>query len=399
MCPFDRISLEDVVSLKRDASHAPWLHRLEPNRSNIAQHASTIASATLNAMHSRVRSGLTISLALCAILGCATPGPPKPPSLNLPEPTRDLTATRIGNTVELRFTVPSRSTDKLPLRGANLQARFCRSLEAQPCQTLPATIVPLDPESSRHNSFTWTDTLPADLAAGNPRLLRYTVEILNVSGHSAGRSEPAFTAAGSAPPAITDLNAEGSRLGILLRWDAASAQGSEIVLQRQKLADVSMVQLAAPAGSISTSLLDTSAKLDTPYRYTATRSRTVRFGERSVELRSSPSTSVDLTLKAIYPPLAPSGLTAAPFTSAQNEAFAVDLIWQPVDDSGQIVPLAGYNVYRAAGDISTRLNDSPVVLPAFHDGTAVFGVNYRYRVTAVDAKGNESASVSVVVGP
>ena len=351
-------------------------------------------------MDSRFRSGLTGSLALCAVLGCATPGPPKPPSLNLPEPTRDLTAMRIGNTVELRFTVPSRSTDKLPLRGPSLAARFCRSVDAQPCQTLPSTLVPLDTQSSRHTNFTWTDTLPTDLLQGNPRLLRYTVEILNASGRADGRSEPAFTAAGQPPASVNGLHAQGSRLGILLGWDQAAEQSGEIVLERKDLAAPDTVQLTAPVGSSSASLVDTSAKLNASYRYTATRRLTVRLGEHSVELRSSPSTGVDVTLKAIYPPLTPVGLTAVPFTSATNAAFAVDLIWQPVEDMGVITPLAGYNVYRAAGDAKpTRLNATPVTLPAFHDNSAVLGVKYRYFVAAVDVLGNESGAAEVVVGP
>jgi hypothetical protein len=347
-------------------------------------------------MHSLRRFGLTVSLVVCAITGCATPGPPKPPSLNLPEQTRDLTATRIGNTVQLRFTVPSRSTDRLPLRGTNLTARFCRSLDAQPCQLLPSTVVPLDPDTSRHASFTWTDTLPADLTQGKPRLLRYNVELLNASSRSAGLSEPAFTAAGQAPLAVAGLHAQGSRLGIVLGWDQSPQQSGDIAFERQDR--TTTVQFTGSTAAAS--LLDTSVKLGTAYRYTATRSVTVRLGDRAIELRSSPSASVEFMLKPIYPPLAPVGLTAAPFTSAQDAAFAVDLIWQPVDDTGLITPLSGYNVYRAEGTAqATRLNAVPLTLPAFHDTSAIAGRQYRYSVTAVDEKGNESLAVEVVVGP
>ena len=59
---------------------------------------------------SRIIPAIIGYLALSAALiltGCASPGPPHAPSLQLPQPVRDLTATRIGNTVELRFTRPS----------------------------------------------------------------------------------------------------------------------------------------------------------------------------------------------------------------------------------------------------------------------------------------------------
>ena len=285
------------------------------------------------------------------------------------------------------------------MRGVNLTARFCRSVSNQPCQTLPPASVPLKAEATRHTSFTWIDRLPPELTQGNPRLLTYRVELLNASGRAGDQSEPAFTSAGAAPTDVLSLTAQGSRLGIVLDWQRGPHDGN-VVIERQNAANQSTVQLTTPAGSSANSLLDTSAKLDMPYRYTAARSLTVQLGERSIELRSSPSISAEVTLKAIYPPPAATGLTAAPFASAASGAFAVDLIWQPVDDAGLITALAGYNVYRAEGDYAARrLNASPVTLPAFHDSTAVAGVKYRYRVTAVDVNGRESLGVLVDVGP
>jgi len=63
------------------------------------------------------------------------------------------------------------------------------------------------------------------------------------------------------------------------------------------------------------------------------------------------------------------------------------------------VGLSGYNVYRAAAEDAGRgkkLNGDPVRMPAFHDVLPVAG-RYRYSVTAVDARGNESAAVETVV--
>ncbi len=349
--------------------------------------------------------GLTLCVTLAA-LGCATPGLPRPPSLNLPEGTRDLSATRTGNTVKLHFTVPSRSTDKLPLRGPHLVARFCRALDKQPCQPIstPQIVVPIDLATGRHSSFTWIDTLPEDLAQGHPRPLFYRVELFNISGRSAGSSAPAFTAAGDAPASVEGLSAQGSRVGILLRWNDP-AQSGEILLQRENLAPKpdskvpAIIQLAAPPatlGSAPATLLDTTAKPGIPYRYTATRRRSVEVSGHSVELLSAPSPSLEVTLSAIYPPPAPTGLTAVAFTSAEN-AFAIDLIWQPSDDTGLITPLAGYNLYRATTGEPVRLNTAPLTLPAFHDTTALPNTSYSYTVTAVDSKGNESAPASAVV--
>ncbi len=47
------------------------------------------------------------------ISGCASPGPARPPSLHLPRLATDLTATRTGNDVTLRWTTPDKTTDGL----------------------------------------------------------------------------------------------------------------------------------------------------------------------------------------------------------------------------------------------------------------------------------------------
>src|SRR6201982_3873309 len=59
------------------------------------------------------------------VAGCASPGPPRPPSLNLPEVVKDLTAERVGDVVRLHWTTPDRTTDRLDLQGA-MTAEICR---------------------------------------------------------------------------------------------------------------------------------------------------------------------------------------------------------------------------------------------------------------------------------
>src|SRR5215471_8760286 len=68
---------------------------------------------------------LAIFLASLAI-GCASPGPPRPPSLKLPEAVTDLSAQRVGNQVLLQWTTPAKSTDNLAIK-ETLSARVCRA--------------------------------------------------------------------------------------------------------------------------------------------------------------------------------------------------------------------------------------------------------------------------------
>src|SRR5258708_35205492 len=50
--------------------------------------------------------------------GCASPGPPQPPSLNLPAPVKDFSAERVGARAPLRWTTPETTTDRLDVKGA-----------------------------------------------------------------------------------------------------------------------------------------------------------------------------------------------------------------------------------------------------------------------------------------
>ena len=375
--------------------------------------------------HSDILRGLTASLTPAALLilgtlfaiGCASPGPPRAPSLNLPQPVSDLTASRTGNSVEVRFTVPHLSTDKLPLyeprhHNTSLQGHICRELAPGNCVTVATIDTPLT--ATDHTPFTWHETLPADLTTGQPRLLRYRVEFLSPRGKSAGLSNSGFVAAGNAPAPVEGLSTTGTRAGALLQWSSATTQG-DVLLQRTTLAPPAAgkagkhnspdIWLNSNAAADST--LDTTVTAGEPYRYTAVRRTTVTLNGHSIKQRSEPSTPIDFTLHPIYPPAAPTGLAATGFTPPEQAAhYAVDLIWQPVSDADSsatlAAPLAGYNVYREPLSPSgprTRLTATPTPEPSFHDPTADPTTRYNYSITAVDGNGNESKAATIQVEP
>ncbi len=387
------------------------------------------------------------------LVGCASPGPPHAPSLQLPEPVTDLSARRVGDAVELRFTAPTRSTDKLPLRATSLSGVLCRELDHQGCLPVAGfsaqAPVPLIGPDGAANVVIWRDALPEALRLGPPRLLAYRLELFNATGRSAGRSDPAFAVAGAAPATVAGLRAEGSRLGIVLSWNRTAASADPVLLSREDLspapapeptkptptqpapprskskATVAKPRQRPPAnnnllwldthGSASASTLDAAAIPGTPYRYVAYRQRSIPLGGRELQIRSGPSAPVELSLRLIYPPPAPTGLgvigflgpaPGAPGDAAMPRPFAADLIWQPVDDTGLLAGLAGYNIYRqplgASGQPSAapaRLNSALVALPAYHDPTALSTQAYRYTVTAVDRQGNESPPAAAILSP
>ena len=385
------------------------------------------------------------TVALAGLTSCASPGPPRSPSLNLPGPVKDLAATRQGTTVVLRFTLPQRSTDHLPLRAPTVAATLCRAVDTAVCVPLAALTAHSFPRitDNRATIATVTDPLPSVLTTGAPHSLSYRVELFNPAGQTAGFSDPAYTVAGAAPPAVEGFTAQGSRLGIVISWRPAPADGSQVVLHREDLApkpphppkpttipakprpkssppvankinaddEPNAVWLSTtPSGTESSStnmVLDATALTDEPYRYTAERRRSVQLGGRTLEMRSDASAPIPFTLHDIFPPPVPTDLTAAAFHTSNTDpssALAVDLIWQPVDDPG----LSGYNIYRQPIDATgnptgqnQRLNPTPTPLPAFHDTipSTAKDFHYRYSVRAIDTKGNESSACTFTLNP
>jgi hypothetical protein len=399
---------------------------------------------SLTFCHSRIRRDLSaVPAALLAALAisCASPRPPRPPSLDLPETVKDLTAERVGDVVSLHWTTPTNTTDKIAVKGT-MTADICRTTmtpapSAPTCTSIKR--LPVVPGATQTS-----DTLPASLTTDPPALLAYRVQILNAHGHSAGPSPEAFAAAGAAPAPVEQLRATAIRDGAMLEWrrqDASAAveldrlpvgPNGEVIeppppkpasksspRPAGKKADTAKkpvsapvppappakpllaappapteVKLRAPAESADAGgTIDSTATSGQTFRYTAQRVRSVTLSGHSLELRSPVSSPVTVVMRDIFPPSAPSGLEAVPggVTAADR---SIDLSWTPNSDAD----LAGYFVYRqeiasngAVMGTVTRLNKTPVVGPAYRDQTALAGRRYAYHVTAVDAAGNESA--------
>ncbi len=375
-------------------------------------------------------------LALAA--GCASPGPPQPPSLNLPEVVKDLTAERVENVVQLHWTTPEMSTDRINVQGA-MTAEICRITGATSAPlTQSCTLVkrlPVQPGPTQAD-----ETLPPFLTVDPPILLAYRVRIFNVHSRSAGLSNEAFAPAGVAPPAVEQLRATDTRDGAMLEWEqkntaaaveldrlVVGAEGDVVEPPQRKTKPKSSsksaikkppashpapapaslpkplqlkpvtpieVKLRTPAQpEDSGGTIDHTAQKGETYRYTAQRVRSVSLGGHNLELRSAISSPVTVAMRDIFPPHAPSGLEAVPGGATAADR-SIDLSWTPDVDAD----LAGYIVYRQDIDkkgvvagTATRLNLTPVVGPAYRDQTAMAGRRYAYRVTAVDTAGNESA--------
>jgi hypothetical protein len=383
----------------------------------------------------RLRQSFPFSPAAVLIVfaaGCASPRPPRPPSLDLPEMVKDFTAQRTGDQVTLHWTTPEKTTDRLEIKGS-VTAEICRidhpalhpAPTAGPAQSCtPVTRLPVRPGASQA-----ADPLPKALTTGPATLLAYRIQLFNVHGRSAGLSPQVFAAAGGAPTEVEQLRAAAVPTGAMLEWQPQNTSAS-VELERLLLTPAAThphvekpsakskpsaktrpthpsstkspeatppaaneVKLQTPphTGDAGGTIDSTAVKGET-YRYTAQRVLDTTLDGHTVTLRSLPSTPVTLVVRDTFPPAVPTGLEAVPGGASPADR-SIDLSWTPDSDPD----LAGYFVYRqnvtptgALGGPAIRLNSTPVAGPAWRDHTVVTVQRYAYRVTAVDTSGNES---------
>ena len=369
-----------------------------------------------------------------AAAGCASQGPLKPPSLELPKAAEKLVAERVGDQVELNWTTPAVTTDGVKIKGG-ITARVC--LDSQPTSAQIAAAAPKKKSSKAVAPVASTGVcnavltmpvtpgasktataLPMGLATGAPRAVAFAIELLSAKGKSAGPSEPVYLAAGAAPPATGALKVSGRRESVVVEWQADAAM-AVVELKRTLVATAAGPVADAPKArqpkSVSPfaaapkeparevvlradaalkdmgGVTDTSVRDGDTYTYVAQRVSTVTVGSHKLELRSVASPVATFTFHDTFPPKAPTGLVLIP-GGGFSEQPTIDLSW----DANLETDVIGYNVYRSNGAGFSKLNPEPVAVPAFRDTHVEPGQQYSYRVTAVDKRQNESAAGAVV---
>jgi hypothetical protein len=335
-------------------------------------------------------AGTAVTALVLVIAGCGTPGPPQPPSLNLPDPVDNFSAVRTGGQVRLMWTMPKRNTDKLPLK-SDVAVKVCRGEGANAC----ASIANL--RFAPGLAASYTDSLPTTLASGSPRPLNYSVELENRNGRSAGPSNAAVILAGEAPAPVLGFAAEVRKGGAVLRWSAGDSHAAVRIhrkLLTQRVAPTHAGPLAPPPEPVEQTLLvekDKGEALDpgitfgNSYEYRAQRVARIAVDGHTVELAGEISPPIRMDAQDVFPPAVPTGLAAV---ATARVPASIDLNWEPNTEQD----LAGYFIYRREDETLWRRisGEKPVTGPAFHDADILPRHTYRYGVSAVDRGGHES---------
>ena len=335
------------------------------------------------------------SLALCNA-GCGTPAAPLPPSLSLPTPVANLSASRVGNAVRLTWTMPSRTTDKVVLRNP-VDVQVCRALGGGSCIAVASLSLPPALAGA------YNDELPADLAQGPDRLLRYEVAMRNHAGKSAGQSNAAYSVAGASPPPLSGLTGQVRADGVLLTWVPAPQPGRPMTFRIERLETTpsaaeprprsplapsapatQILAVHTPDGTDPGHAVDASAQFNRQYRYVVERVATPDLSGHPVEVEGPPSDPILVNTTDTFAPETPQGLAAV----ADSAAGAIDLSWTPDTESD----LAAYHVYRrdAQGDGQPQSIAIVRAETSFRDTGVLPGHTYAYSVSASDQSNNES---------
>lgn len=347
-----------------------------------------------------VRGKLAVAVGACWLLAsCAQPGPPLPPSLELPRPPSDLRASRKGNTVTLTWSEPRLTTDHQSIRYLG-PTRICRTTEPEMtvcgnpvCEAPAPAGRPLQTDQAK--PLTATDTLPVAPEDQTPTGdITYAVEVLNRDGRGAGPSNRVHVPAAPTLPAPQDLAAELSADGVSLTWTGIGETTSVPELRHRyriyRREEGGAKEVMAGEVPVSTAgpvqFFDSSIQWEKNYLYRITVVSIVTRPAGEVQVEGDDSAPLRVVAHDVFPPAVPVGLQAA--ASGEGQKEFVDLIWAPVTSAD----LSGYNVYRhEAGEAAAKLNSELVMAPAYRDSTIARGKTYFYSVSAVDVRGNESA--------
>jgi hypothetical protein len=342
--------------------------------------------------------------ALISLTGCASIGPPLPPSLELPRPPADLRAARKGAKVTLTWTIPARTMDRQGVRYLG-RTRICRSLDPTLTQcgtpvgeaSPPADFTTEKNAAGQKLRATYIDTLPIELLVRNIfGSATYAVEVFNADGRAAGLSNQAHVPLAETLPAPTDFAARVAAQGVELTWTGAllSLSGSNPirrsyrVYRRVEGSQREILVGEREAGmEKDLSITDQSFEWEKTYYYRVTTFTVIaQPGKPEVSIEGDDTPELKVFAHDVFPPAVPSGLQAV-FSGPGQQPF-IDLIWAPVTGAD----LGGYNVYRhEEGGVPVKVNTEPIRMPAFRDVQVVSGNRYFYSVSALDQRGNESA--------
>lgn len=314
-----------------------------------------------------------VALALATLGGCGYVGPVVPPSPQIPNAITDLSVAERGDQLIVSFTTPVRTTDNLAIRKfSDVDLRIGPAFEPFDvdawAEKAKRSVLPLPPGNlgDEARAIPMTDDLP---------VADWTGKKITVMVRTSVKGEQHFSAWSNRvsvdvlpPLAPPDLTVQPTAEGYKLSWPDEGT-GLEFDVFRQNPGSKTPVQIGT---SEKNEYTDPTAAWDTSYTYSVV--------ARKNAAQSLPSASKAVNSPDVFPPSVPSEVSA--FASGDS----IEVSWSRSPESD----LAGYFVYRSAEGGPFEKQGGAVALPAYSDHKVEHGKTYRYVISAVDRKGNQS---------
>ncbi|MCX7603755.1 MAG: hypothetical protein N2036_06745 [Bryobacteraceae bacterium] len=303
---------------------------------------------------------------LLLLLHCGYTGDPLPPALMIPQPVRDLEGHQQGDSFVLRFSVPDRTTEDLPLKAPpEIELRAAPNPEGGfDMQRWLEASVRLEGAEVREGRA----EVRAPVAAWIGREMVFAVRAIGPKRRASEWSNLLVIRVVPPPQPPRNVRAEGAPRGVRVVWEGGGGRWRVFRLRGQER------MLAAEVEGHE--WLDEEAQYGNAYEYAV---------QQVVETGAAPALSELSAVARIeyedrFPPAPPSGLRAIAGPGA------VELSWERNTEPDW----KAYQVWRAENGGGLVRLGGPQAASVFSDTTAVSGRRYRYAVSAIDEKGNES---------
>ncbi|HXT20478.1 MAG TPA: hypothetical protein VN923_06990 [Thermoanaerobaculia bacterium] len=364
--------------------------------------------------------GAAALAAACVLAAaCGKKGNPLPPLRIIPNATTDLAVSQRGNQVVLRFAYPQTTTGgaKLPGLSAVEVSAMTRSLSAsttelpvidarefagaaRPVATLsgaelqsaieggqvvvrlPLPAVPAAAPAPVPTPAPTPGATPAATPTSPPRTLYvYAVRTTAEGGETSAWSNLARLLPAPTPSAPTGLAVEPRAKGIALSWHANAPGIAGFAVYRRPAASRSYGEPLATPAATAREYLDETARYGERYIYTVT-----ALGATEPRVESAFGEEREVGYEDRFAPAPPQDLVALP------QPGGVSLVWQPSPDSDAV----GYLIYRHdPGSDFRKITAEPLAVLKYDDNGLTAGLVFRYRITAIDAAGNEGPPTPV----
>ena len=322
-----------------------------------------------------MRAGLlAVCISLLFVCQCGYVGPVVPPSPQLPGAVADLSGVEQGDSIRITFSTPPRTTDNLPIKHfSNIDLRVgpvprpfdLSGWSAAAKQYAIEPPEPNDPDDPRPQAI--EKTIPVSEWLNQQVAIAVRTAVKKKDHYSQWSNVVRVDVIPPLQPPAIKL--EATAQGVKITWPA-EGEGLHFEIYRLRAGDKETTHIGTAEGS---DYLDTTAQYDTPYQYSVVAAKG--------STQSLPSKSEAITPVDIFPPSIPASITGLATPNS------IEVSWQRSPEPD----LKGYYVYRSVdGGPFTRQGDL-VTLPTYSDHNVEHGKTYRYEVSAVDQKNNESA--------